>query len=404
MARDKAVIVGGGVIGLSSAVCLATAGCDVVLIEQDQLASGSSSRSVGVYTRQYADPFEIAMRMVSFQAFEGLERDRGLHLRRIGYLRLAHDEGTLEEFAAAIDIQRELGLEDGELLRRAGVEDLVPAMRTDDIAGGLFGKSDGYLDGHQLCMTFADIAAELGVEIRTRTQLIEAETTNGGGHQLTTNRGTIEADIVVNAAGSWAQRVGDTLAAPVTIISQRHEACVIGLSPAPSYVIPEVMDYVLGSGEVGLYFRQERPGALVAGLHTNEVVPGENENPDNYFEGVGSEFELELAERLLDRLPGLEMGIQSGWSGLYPMSLDSQIVVGPDARDPSIISACALGGLGVHLSPAVGRMVAEYATRGRVEFLDGTERLSPERFRDDAGAAKNPDHDQGIGSAQSAQA
>jgi sarcosine oxidase subunit beta len=378
--KPTVCVVGGGAIGLSSSVYLARSGCSVVLLEQDQLTSGSSSLSVGVYTRQYTDPFEIRMRMYSFDALERLERDTGLHLRRIGYLRLARDVETMQTFADGLDVQRSVGMEDGVLLTRADLSELLPSMRVDDLAGGLFGRSDGYLDGHQLCMTYAEMAQDLGVDIRTRTALLGREPGVRASHRLITTSGELDADVVVNAAGAWAQRVGEILGAPIEIIPQRHQACVISLESPVPYVVPEVMDYVPGSGEEGLYFRQERDDALIAGLHTNDVLPGQEEDPDTYFRGVESDYVEMLAARLLDRLPGLKMGVHSGWAGLYPMSRDSQIVVGPPADDPTIISACALGGLGIHLAPPVGRMVAEYATLGSVEFLEGAERLSPERF------------------------
>jgi sarcosine oxidase subunit beta len=376
-----ACVVGGGVIGLSSAVHLAQRDCDVTLLEQAQLTSGSSSLSVGVYTRQYTNEFDIAMRMYCVDELERLEVERGLQLRRIGYLRLAHDAATLDRLAEGLEVQRGLGLDDGLLLNNDDLRQRLPAMRVDDLAGGLLGQTDGYLDGHELCMTYADIATQLGVDVRTKTRLIRAARTTGGSHRLETTRGEIDCDVVINAAGAWAEHVGLLVGAPLEVIPQRHEACVISLDKPVDYPIPETMDYIQGSGVEGLYFRQERTDALVAGLHTNDLLADHREDPDDYFGGVHPEFEEFLAQRLLDRLPGLQMRIQSGWAGLYPMSSDAQLIVGPHWSDRSVICACGLGGLGIHLSPAVGRMVAEFAVRGRVDFLEGCERLSPDRFR-----------------------
>lgn len=375
-----ACVIGGGVIGLSCAVHLAQRDWDVTLVEQDQLTSGSSSLSVGVYTRQYTDEFDIAMRMYCVEELEQLERDHGLHMRRIGYLRLAHDRPTLTQLANGLEVQRALGLDDGALLDRDDLRRCLPAMRVDDLAGGLLGQTDGYLDGHELCMTYADIATRLGAEICTKTKLVGATRTAAGSHRLETTRGEIDCDVVVNAAGPWAERVGLVIGAPLEIIPQRHEASVIALDKPLDYTVPETMDYIQGSGIEGLYFRQERADALIAGLHTNDLLVGQREDPDDYFRGVDARFEELLAQKLLDRLPGLQMSIQSGWAGLYPMSRDAQPVVGPHWNDHSVICACGLGGLGIHLSPAVGRMVSEFAAHGRVEFLSGYERLSPARF------------------------
>ena len=374
-------VVGGGVIGLSCAAHLAELGCSVTVLEQGQLASGSSALSVGVYTRQYVDAFEIQMRMNAFDELCVLEREAGLHIRRIGYLRLARDEQTLAAFEVGLETQRELGLDDGILLDSRGVAEVVPSMKVDDLAGGMLGRTDGYLDGHQLCMVYAEKAESLGVDIRTQSPLIGADMGTGGSHRLVTPAGDVACDAVVNAAGSWADRVGEILGAPSPTIPQRHQACVIHTGAPLRYTVPEVMDYVPGSGEEGLYFRHERADALIAGLHTNDLLAGTIDDPDHPKRSVDPEYVETLADKLTERLPGLEtLSFQTGWSGLYPMSPDGQIVVGPYAHDDSIVAACGMGGIGVHLSPTVGRLVAEYLVDDRAPFLSGADRLSPDRF------------------------
>lgn len=380
MTARRACVVGGGVIGLACAAELAELGCEVVLIEKDQLVSGSSGLSVGVYSHQYIEPLDIRLRVDAYRRMCVLERDHGLQIRRIGYIRLARDAGTMEMFERAAALQRKLGAPDGGVVDTRELVQLVPSIETSDLAGGLLGRSDGYLDGHELCMTYAEIAAARGAEIRIRTELLGAEPTADGGRRLTTNRGTIEADVVVNAAGAWADRVGELLGARIAIVPQRHQALLISTGRPLERFMPFVMDYIPGSGEEGLYFRGERPDALVAGFHTNDLTAGESDDPDNPHRAADPDHIEEVSRKLTERLPGLELSFITGWSGIYPVSLDGQIVVGPFPHEPGVIAALGLDGVGVQLSPVVARLVAEHVVFGEVREFEGAEGLLPGRF------------------------
>jgi sarcosine oxidase, subunit beta len=378
--RRRVCIVGGGVIGLACAAELAELGCEVVLLEKDQLVSGSSGLSVGVYSRQYIERLDIRLRVDAYQRMCALERDHGIQIRRIGYIRLARDAETMEMFERAAELQRQLGVPDSGVVDTHELAQLVPSIETGDLAGGLLGRSDGYLDGHELCMTYATIATARGADIRIRTELLGAEPTGDGGRRLTTNRGTIEAEVVVNAAGAWADRVGGLLGTPIAIVPQRHQALIISTGSPLERFMPFVMDYIPGSGEEGLYFRGERPDALIAGFHTNDLTAGESDDPDNPRRTADPDHIEHVSSKLTERLPGLELAFISGWSGIYPVSADGQIVVGPFPNDPGMIAALGLDGVGVQLSPVVARLVAEHVVFGEVRAFDGAEALLPGRF------------------------
>jgi sarcosine oxidase, subunit beta len=380
MTAKRVCVVGGGAVGLACAAELAQLGCRVVLIERHQLVSGSSGLSVGVYSRQYVEPLDIALRVDAYARLCTLERDHGLQIRRIGYIRLARDSDTLATFERGVELQRRLGVPDSSVLDTRELARLVPSIQTADLAGGMYGSSDGYLDGHELCMTYAAIATARGADIRVRTELLGAEPIPGGGRRLSTTRGTIEADVVVNAAGAWADRVGDLLGTSIGIVPQRHQAVIVSTGRRLERFMPFVMDYIPGSGEEGLYFRGERPDALIAGLHTNDLTAGESDDPDNPHRAADPDHVEQLSRKLTERLPGLELAFISGWSGIYPVSADGQIVVGPFPGDTSVVAALGLDGVGVQLSPVVGRLVAEHIVFGEVRALDGAQALLPGRF------------------------
>jgi sarcosine oxidase, subunit beta len=373
----RVCVVGAGAIGLSSALALARRGAAVTVLEAEHPAAGSSGLSVGIVETQYVEPLDIALRVRAMQTFRALERDHDLHVTRNGYLRLAHDPGQLAVFERSVEIQRELGVQGPRVLDMPGVRRLVPDLRADDVLGGLHGPDDGFLDGHLYCGLLAELATAAGAALRPRERLLEA-TTGGDGHRLRTSRGEHRCDVVVNAAGPWAERVGALLNAPAPLRPQRHEAVVVHLPEPLGYVMPSVMDYTPGSGHSGLYFRHERPGQLVAGLHTEEALE-DVADVDDYARSARPDFLEAVAELLSDRLPGLADGaaLAHGWAGLYPLSADGLPQVGPVPGNETVISAAGAGGSGIQLSPAIGELVADWILDGRPRAVAGAEALAP---------------------------
>jgi sarcosine oxidase subunit beta len=376
------VIVGAGAGGLATALCLAERGCDdVTVIDREHVAAASSSLSAGIYTCGYADPLDVALRVEAYERLCQLERDGHLTLRRNGFLRLARDDATVAGFEQAIAVQREHGIADSVVLDRAGLERHVPAMRCDDLAGGLLTPSDGYLDGQQLCMAYAERAEALGVEIRARHPLTGYEQLPGGRHRVQTPRGSFDCDVVVNAAGAWAPAVGRLLDAPVELVPERHEACVMRLAAPLGYELPSIMDYVPGSGEVGLYLRPEGEHQLIAGLHTNDLLD-EPVDPDDFYGGAEQAFVDELIPMLVDRMPGFDsVGLESGWAGLYPNSPDERFIIGAMPGREGIVAVCGLNGVGVYMSPVAGRIGADWVLDGRPRNAEEQRSYAPARFQ-----------------------
>lgn len=379
MERDhRIVVVGAGAAGLSTAWNLVELGCrDVTVLDQHVPISGAPQRSAGVFTRQYLDRLDIELRSYGHERIAALEREGLVTLRRIGYLRLARDAATLARFEAAVVLQRALGVNDATTLARQELASVVPHLHVDDLAGGMWRPSDGYLDGHLLTRVYAEKATARGARLVQRAEVLEAEGGDGEPLELRTTAGTFQADFVVNAAGAWGAEVGRRLHAPLPLAVQREQLCFGRLPEAVDYVLPSVVDAAFGDGEPGLFIRDAGDGQCVVGLHSDAAL----EPSAAHAQRVDHDFGARCAERLLARFPGLAgIGLREGWAGLYPVSADGQAIVGPNVYRAGVIDAGGLGGVGIMLSPAIGRLAAEWIVFGEPRAVAGADALLQDRF------------------------
>ena len=375
----RIAIIGAGVAGCGAARRAAELGADVTLIEQAHPGSGSSGRSAGVYNIQTLDPLDVEIRIRARELFFRLERDRGLHLSRIGNVRVATQDSQLPRLQEVIELQRQLGADDSVLLDRAALRRLVPDLRVDDLAGGLLGPNDGHLDGQQLCDALLAEATGLGATLRTRARVSGHQLTADGHHVLEINGDAESYDIVVNAAGPWAGRVGDLLGHPVPLLPQVHEVVQVRLPRELDYAVPMVNLYMPGQAGEALYFRQDGPDSLIAGMHTYTALDHlANADPDDYRSKVSEDYLVEVAEALTERFEVDDLGFKPGWTGIYPLSPDSKFILGPES-DPTVVTCAGLGGVGVTMGSIAGATAAEWAIEGTPTTIPSITALRPDR-------------------------
>lgn len=371
MSQRRVVIIGGGAVGLSTALHLTRmdSDIDVVVLEADYVGSGSSSRSVGVVETQYVGEFDVAVRAYGRQFCDDLADNHGLRFVRTGYVRLASKESDFADYELSLKRQADCGVTDAQVLEAKEVEALIPQISMQGRLGGLYGPSDGFLDGHLFCSLMMELVVKNGGKVRQNTKVLGINNASDGAFEVETNQGTFIADEIVNAAGGWAGKIGDLLGTSVPLIPQVHSAALIQMGGPLENMIPMVMDYVPGSGKTGLYFRYERPDQLVAGLHIEEAIDSAAD-PDAYSETGSPEFIEELAELISERLPGLpEGGISRAWSGIYPLTEDRAPIVGSHPSNEKVKCALGAGGNGIQLAPAIGQAVAEEIVTGKVTSL-----------------------------------
>jgi glycine/D-amino acid oxidase-like deaminating enzyme len=381
--RLRAAVIGGGAIGASCFWHLVQRGVrEVLLVEQATLASGSSGRSAAVVETQYLTREKIALCAYSMALFRRFEREHGLPFVHHGYLRLGHTAGDLDRFARSAAIQREHGVTDAVVLDRDEVRRRVPDLHVEDLAGALFGPSDGYIDPVRLCELFVRLATDGGGRVRQGARLTGIRVRDGRVVGVTCGDEAIDCEVVVNAAGAWARQIGHLLGIELPVDGYRRQIVVFEPPeplPAP---VPMVIDYVPGVEREGLYFRDDTPSRLIAGLHWEGHGDWEHpENPDAYRQDSDWEYALRVSERLAARYRRAPtLAVRSGWAGLYPLTPDSEPILGETPEVRGLYHAIGAGGVGVQISPALGAIVADLVTRGETAIVPSIEPYRLARF------------------------
>jgi glycine/D-amino acid oxidase-like deaminating enzyme len=350
------------------------------VLERSHVSAGSSALSAGVYNVNATDPFHVEIRVRSREIVDALERDHGLHVSRNGHMRLGRSERHLELFEGAVAMQQELGIEPSAIIHPAEARRLVPGLRVDDVIAALYNRLDGHIDGPLTCGVLLDIARSHGGELRSQTAVTRLESGKDRRHRLVVgDGGHVDADVVVNAAGPWAERVGELLGAPLPLTNELHEMLRVRLPEPLARAVPMVQEYIPGDDKA-IYFRQDDPQHLIGGLHTYEASGAASEDPDTFRRSVSEDSFLTAAQRIGARLPVAGLGFAPLLTGLYPIgALDGNPMVGPYRHDPTIVAAGGFGGVGLCYGLSLGRCVAEWVVHGEPRTVPAASRLLPDR-------------------------
>ena len=369
----KMVVVGAGIAGLTTAMELSgVANTEVTVIDQFGPGFGSSSKSAGVVETQYLDRSGIHVRDFGLRFFQNFSARYGISLTQSGYLRLGATEQDLATFQQSVDIQREFGITDPVVLSAEEIAARWPDLKLEGRAGGVFGPSDGHIDSYEFCLRAASVLVASGVQVLGGIKLSGAVQNDRGGWILHTNTGDIEADVVINAAGPWAQKVAAIFGADLPQNNQLRPKIKLNHEEPFKQSLPFVMDYVPGSGTDGIYFRSETPNEIFVGIHTDESIL-EAQDPEHALGEAPQEFIDRVMELLPTRMH-IPTGLTKGrtWTGLYAISPDNKPIVDFHPDVPNVVHVMGAGGSGIQLAPAMARMAAELAITGTTTTFAGT--------------------------------
>jgi glycine cleavage system aminomethyltransferase T/glycine/D-amino acid oxidase-like deaminating enzyme len=366
--RARAVVIGGGVIGCSILYHLAKQGwTDSVLVEQYQLTHGSTWHSAGLVGQLRSSISLTRMMQYSVGLYAELKEltgnDPGWH--QLGGLRLASSEPRHEELRRQASWAKTFGLP-MEIVSAREAQELFPPMSTDGVVAAAFIPDDGYLDPSQLTFSLAAAARKLGAEIELRTTVTGIETHDGRVVAVETDKGRIECDVVVNAAGMYAPQVARLVGVSLPIIPYGHQYLITepfepALEPLPTLRDPDNLIYFrteVGGLAMGGYERRPAPWAL------DGIPPG--------FEAKLLPEEWDRMEELfanaIRRVPAMESAeVKMFFNGPEAFTPDADFLLGEtDVRGFWIAAGgCAHGLAG---AGGIGKVMGEWIVDGQPEW------------------------------------
>lgn len=363
--QARVVVIGGGVVGCSVLYHLTKAGWkDVVLVERDQLTSGSTWHAAGGFHTLNGDPNVAKLQGYTIGLYDELERISGQScgLHRSGGLMLADTDERMEWLKMAHARARYLGLET-ELMSAQEAKKLFPLLEDKYFVGAMLDAADGNLDPAGTTHAYAKSARIAGAEVYLQTRVTALDPRPDGTWTVRTTKGDIHAEHVVNCGGLWAREVGRMVGIELPVLAMEHMYLVtedmpevIQFNKDKGRELPHAIDF-----KAEIYMRQERQG-MVLGTYEKACVPWQpRETP--------WDFGTELLAPELDRIaPSLEIGfrhfpamakagIKRVINGPFTFSPDGNPLVGPVQGLRNFWCACAVmagfsqgGGVGLALS------------------------------------------------------
>ncbi|MFB6299630.1 MAG: NAD(P)/FAD-dependent oxidoreductase [Halobacteriales archaeon] len=373
------VVIGGGIVGMSSAYRLSERGADVILLEKDAIGAGSSDRAAGGIRAQFTTPVSIALSKRSIEVWETFDEEFGVDIgyNRPGYLYLAREQSTADRIAENVTIHNDHDVP-SRFVEPDDIADLCPAIRREHYVGGTYCPTDGYADPHLALQGFYEAATDAGVDIRVDTAVTDlVQDGSGRVRGVVTDADTLDAEAVVNAAGAWSPQIAAMADVDLPVVPKRRQAIIV----EPDTPVPETVPFTTDI-DSGSYFRPDGGGEALVGGHFSETDP--EMDPDQYDRGYQQAWAADAIEHAADVAGyfGPATTIKDGWAGLYAMTPDHHPII--EESVPGLITATGFSGHGFMQSPATGLVVAELILDGTPTTVD----IAPlDRHRFDRGDA-----------------
>lgn len=366
----EVVVIGGGVMGASTAYHLAKRGIrDVVLLEkEDFFGQGSTGRCAGGIRHQFSTSINIQLSIKSLAMLQNFQQETGqaIDIKLCGYLFLLSTPAEMLQFQQNVALQNQHGIQSA-LMTTEQIAARVPLLNLDGIIGGSYYGGDGIADPSGVVNGYIAAGREHGVRAFNGVEVTGIDTQAGAISAVHTNAGTIQTSTVVNAAGPWSAPIAAMVGVDLPVHPERQQILVTTPMPTIPSDFPFIIDFAQR-----LYFHREG-----AGLLTGMSVVGE---PPTFEQAVNPDWTMQHMDRAMQRLPIMETaGRLTEWAGLYEVTPDAHPIIGPIAAVPGFYAITGFSGHGFMHGPIAGLLVTEQIMDGAAHTIDITS-LRAERF------------------------
>ena len=362
------VIIGGGIMGVSTAYQLAAAGVTgVVLLDAGALGAGSTCKAAGGVRAQFSDPVNIRLGLHSLRVFETFsdQFSQEIDFHQVGYLFLLDSPADVATFTQAVEVQNQLGVP-SRMITVAEAAQLSPLISTEGLLAAAYSPADGHCSPESVVLGYATAARRLGARVIPNCPVTGIRTAGGRIRAVVTEAGAIATPAVICTAGPWSRQVGEWAGVDLPVTPLRRQILVTEPVCDPGPDVPFTIDF-----GTSLYFHREGPGLLL-GMSDPDETPGfKLARSDAWLPG--------LTAALARRAPALmNAGIKTGWAGLYEVTPDHNALIGESPAVSRFLYATGFSGHGFLMGPAVGQLMRELYL-GQQPFIE-VEGLSADRF------------------------
>ena len=361
----QVVIIGGGIIGCSTAYHLARLGFkDIVLLERAKLTSGSTWHAAGLVGQLRTSANVTQLLKYSVELYDKLEQETGQATgwKRNGGLRLACNQERLTEIKRQATTAHSFGLE-MHVLSAAEAKALWPIMDSADVVGAAFLPTDGQVNPSDLAQALAKGARMHGVRIIEECPVIGIQLNNGRVSGVSTSHGAIATGIIVNCAGQWARQIGKLAGVNVPLVSVQHQYIVT----EPIAGVPKNLPTLRDPDRL-IYFKEEVGGLVMGGYEPNPIPWAGNGIPEGFeFQLLGENwdhFEQHMTQALA-RVPALHhAGIRQLINGPESFTPDGNFILGEAPEIRGFYVGAGFNAFGIASAGGAGRALAEWVAAG----------------------------------------
>ncbi|HVR70611.1 MAG TPA: FAD-binding oxidoreductase [Vicinamibacteria bacterium] len=366
------LILGAGVMGASIAFHLARRRAGrIAVVDKGDVAHGGSGRSSALVRMHYSFPPEVRLAATSLAMFRDWREVVGRpgDFRRTGFVRIV-PAGELDRLRANVAMQRSLGV-DTRVLTAVELREVAPGWSFEDVEAAAYEPDSGYGDGAGVANDLLSRAREMGAAYHPGTRVSALRAAGGRVRGVETDRGPIEAPVVVAATGPWSRPLLAQVGFDLPVEPEFHQVAILRNPGALPSVGPACIDSILA-----VYFRSEVGGlTLVGGFYGRRGV-----DPDDYPQAAEEDALVSLASAIARRVPALEdASLARGITGVYDMSPDARPILGEVPGVAGLHVVAGFSGMGFKISPAVGLVMSELLLDGRATTVDLTP-FRPGRF------------------------